>query len=190
MMYLCNIGCVCGRHFVSLETRAKLRSAHIGKKHSVESKEKMRKAQTGSKNHNWGKKFSDEHRKKISVSNTGKVHKGCRGRNASNWKGGVTPVNQKIRNSPEYLLWRREVFKRDKYICQSCGIKNGSGKSVKLNADHIKPFSLFPELRFEIDNGRTLCVTCHRKTDSFGSKLLKNYVYRINKQNGKIKSTT
>jgi hypothetical protein len=40
----------------------------------------------------------------------------------------------------------------------------------KLNVDHIKPFSLFPELRFDIKNGRTLCLLCHTKTDTFGPK--------------------
>lgn len=41
-----------------------------------------------------------------------------------------------------------------------------------LEADHIKPYSLFPELRYEVDNGRTLCVDCHKKTPTWGKKIL------------------
>lgn len=92
-----------------------------------------------------------------------------RGENHYNWRGGVTPVNLSIRASLEYKLWREAVFKRDHYTCVWCGDNKGGN----LNADHIKPFALFPELRFAIDNGRTLCVPCHQKTDTFGS--LKNY---------------
>ena len=81
-------------------------------------------------------------------------------------KGGITPINMKIRSSREYKLWRKAVFERDNYTCRFCG-----GVGVKLNADHIKPFALFPELRFAIDNGRTLCEDCHRKTDTWGGRI-------------------
>jgi hypothetical protein len=80
-----------------------------------------------------------------------------------NWKGGVTPANQKIRTSTEYKLWRKSVFERDNYRC----IWGGKSHGNKLHADHIKPFSLFPELRLAIDNGRTLCEDCHKKTDTY-----------------------
>src|SRR3990167_4162903 len=74
---------------------------------------------------------------------------------------------QRIRQSLEYKLWREAVFKRDNYTCVWCG-----QQGRKLNADHIKPFAYFPELRFAIDNGRTLCVDCHRKTDTWGYRKL------------------
>lgn len=83
-----------------------------------------------------------------------------------NWKGGVTKDAEKIRKSIEYKKWRTEVFKRDGYACTMCG----ESKSGKLNADHIKPFAYFPELRFEIDNGRTLCIDCHKQTDTYLGK--------------------
>jgi len=98
-----------------------------------------------------------------------------RGEKCNFWKGGITPINFKIRNSFEYKLWRTAVFERDNYTCIWCGAKSGSGKKVILHADHIKPFALFPELRFAIDNGRTLCKECHRKTDNYGYKTIKNY---------------
>lgn len=89
-----------------------------------------------------------------------------RGADNPAWKGGVTPINQKIRHSIDYRLWREAVFARDNFTCQHCSKRGG-----KLNADHIKPFSLFPEVRFAIDNGRTLCIPCHQKTPTWGYKL-------------------
>lgn len=85
---------------------------------------------------------------------------------------GLTPIREKIRASEEYKLWRQAVFERDNYSCVWCGDKQGNN----LEADHIKPFSLFPELRFAIDNGRTLCKPCHRKTDTYGWKGYHNYI--------------
>lgn len=100
------------------------------------------------------------------------------GANHWNWKGGITPVNKLIRNSVEANEWRKAVFERDDYTCQHCGLsKEVSGN---LNADHIKPFALYPELRFELSNGRTLCKPCHLKTDTHGGQLIYRHLWLNN----------
>jgi len=155
-----------------------------GKKHRPESLKKLRESLKGRKAWNKGKKEnrkdvlerqskshfglkqSEETKKKRRGKtpwNKGKKNPSSTGPNNNNWKGGITPINEKIRKSPEYKLWRLAVFERDKYTCIWCGKKGGT-----LNADHIKPFCDYPELRFAIDNGRTLCLSCHKKTDTYG----------------------
>lgn len=100
-----------------------------------------------------------------------KMSKSKKGSKSPTWKGGICSLNQIIRGSLEYRLWREAVFKRDNWTCVWCG----DNKSGKLNADHIKPFAHYPELRFAIDNGRTLCVPCHKTTDTYAGKSKKKY---------------
>lgn len=83
---------------------------------------------------------------------------------------GKRTADKKLRQSWAYKKWRLAVFERDNYTCVACGDRNhaGRGETVVLQADHIKPFALHPELRFDVSNGRTLCVPCHRATGTFG----------------------
>lgn len=111
-----------------------------------------------------GRILSQETRKKIGMGNKGKDHWwAVKGEKHHWWKGGITPLRMQIYHSLAYRNWRTAVFKRDDYTCVLCGTVGGS-----LQADHIKPFSYYPELRFLLSNGRTLCVSCHRKTPTFG----------------------
>lgn len=105
-----------------------------------------------------------------------------RGSNNHNWKGGKTKLSFQIRNSAEYSFWRMSVFKRDFFTCQHCGAKNKKGEKYIFDADHIYPFSkilddynitsieeaISCEKLWDIENGRTLCRDCHKKTETWG----------------------
>lgn len=131
----------------SEQHRENLRKSNLGKKPSIQCVEALKKAMTG---------------KKLPEDRLVKMREYCKGEKCYLWKGGVTPINLKIRQSGEYKFWRRQVFERDRFTCQWCG-----AHKTKIHADHIRPFSLFPTLRFEVSNGRTLCVPCHKKTESY-----------------------
>ncbi len=155
----------------SEETRRKMSASKKGKTLSYEHRRRLSESHKGQISYMLGKKHTKEARNKISKMQTGKPRLKQRGELSNLWKGGITTINAKIRTSLEYKIWRRSVFERDGYTCVWCELKSGNGKAVYLCADHIKPFSLFPELRFAIDNGRTLCLECHKKTDTFGNKI-------------------
>jgi 5-methylcytosine-specific restriction endonuclease McrA len=73
----------------------------------------------------------------------------------------ATPEKLYQRRSAEYRAWRTSVFERDNFTCVFCGARGD------LEADHIKPFALFPDLRFDLGNGRTLCHSCHVQTSTY-----------------------
>lgn len=66
------------------------------------------------------------------------------------------PVSGK-RTSTQLHKWSLAVRRRDGFMCRKCGSRE------KLNAHHVKPFADFPGLRFNINNGITLCEDCHKK---------------------------
>lgn len=121
----------------------------------------------GEASFNKGISMSEEQKKKISESKIGQTpwNKGKKmpwlsernkinnpqkkGELSSTWKGG----------KDTYL--KRQSLTRDDYTCQICGMREPEIMVV----DHIKPKSIFPELKLCIDNLMTLCPNCHaRKT--------------------------
>lgn len=104
--------------------------------------------------------YSDpERNRKISESKKGEKH--------WNWKGGISPRNNRFRQSRDYKTWRMSVFKRDRFACVKCKYKSRGTRPADIQADHIKSFSKFPKLRLSVKNGRTLCIPCHKRTKSY-----------------------
>ena len=74
-----------------------------------------------------------------------------------NWKGGKSKRFKHI-SDRNYIQWRVKVFTRDNFTCQGC---RQVGRD--LEAHHIKEWVKYPELRYKIDNGITLCQRCHKR---------------------------
>ena len=149
----------------------------LGRKHTEKSKIKMSKTHKKSPTRHWlgkklsdkaklkmslarkGKKHSKETKKKISLGNKGKHYYwlGKFGKNHPNWKGGIDYRDESSLFNPLYVNWRSSVFSRDNWKCRIAD-KNCSGQ---LEAHHILPWRDYPELRFEFNNGITLCHAHH-----------------------------
>jgi len=145
----------------------------LGKTHTDEYKKAVTERMKGH-TFNRGKKRTEEQRLRQSVAETGKkrslqtrinISNSLKGNKHPNWKGGITSENEKLRNSREYKEWRATIYIRDHFTCQMCGEVGG-----KLEAHHIKRWSDYPELRYDINNGVTLCVECHKLTDNYKRK--------------------
>ena len=128
------------------------------------------------------KVFSEIHRKNLSLAHKGKPQPWNRGENHFNWKGGTRSINEAIRASLEYEEWRTKVFRRDNYTCQICYQIGGY-----LQADHIRRFADYPKLRFEISNGQTLCLDCHKEKTREEGKMYWRNQYKTNMLEDELK---
>lgn len=156
----------------------------VGYRHTEATKLKMSRAQIGKK-----RIFTDEHRRNLSRAATGnpkyghsltperiqmlyqarkakykphtletrrKMALAHAGSKNPQWRGGRKKPDFTIRRSLDYRLWREAVFSRDDFCCSDCG-----DRGVYLEADHLLPFAYYPSLRFDVDNGQTVCRSCH-----------------------------
>jgi len=120
---------------------------------------------------NKGIKWDEETKSKISITkkgnspawNKGKEYPQIQGENHWKWKENRDELIKKnLRNDPLYKRWQSEVKRRDK-ICME---KDGSCCGY-LIAHHIKSWKDYPELRYELDNGITLCQFHHYRKHGF-----------------------
>lgn len=74
---------------------------------------------------------------------------------AAAWRDGKSLKRDRLRLQPQVRVWRCHVFERDGFACRLCGTTG------YLHAHHIKEWATHPDLRFDVDNGLTLCVDCH-----------------------------
>lgn len=130
------------------------------KPHSEERKQKISQANIGKHEHLTGRKLTEKTKLKMS-----EAHKGEK---AYQWKGGISKHYKTGYYSREYRQWRITIFERDHYQCQGCTQVGGY-----LTAHHIKSFAKYPKLRFDINNGITLCEDCHKLTDNYKGRAKK-----------------
>jgi len=71
-------------------------------------------------------------------------------------------AKQRNFDDPVYKMWRKAVYKRDGYRCQMPGCPC-CGKKGRIFAHHIMTWADYPRLRYDVNNGITLCKLAHDK---------------------------
>jgi len=145
----------------TLEVIEKIRNGNLGKKRSFETRQKIKEAKMGKPSPMKGKRMSEEARIKISKSRTGKKLSEETKKRMSLAQGGtgipVMPTKRYYHlRDKKYFEWRTKVFERDNWTCQTCW-----RRGCYLEPHHIKGWTKYPKLRYEVENGVTLCGECH-----------------------------
>ena len=136
----------------------------------------------GKYNHNKikGVQFSEE--RKLNISNALKKYKKTKEHRENHSKSLINGGKVKGKNNPRYIdgrkqkynEWRKTIFERDNWTCQEC-----KKYACYLNVHHIKSQKNFPELRYELSNGVTLCYNCHTKKHPKGFRRGTEEEYKI-----------
>lgn len=103
-------------------------------------------------------RHSEASREKLSQAKRGKLL----GDKNPNWRGGRT--HDPDRNRYPAKQWAKKVKERDGFQCVECGA------TEDLHAHHIKRWLDYPDLRYDLDNGKTLCSPCHERAHGRGFK--------------------
>lgn len=125
------------------EQKDKIRNSLLGRKIPQYVKEKISKNHS---RHTLGKKFSIDLRKKLSIAHGG--------------DGSLSPISR--RPNLAYTEWRMLVYKRDNYKCRI----NNTECCGRIEAHHILNWASFPDSRYKIENGITLCKFHHPRKRS------------------------
>lgn len=143
------------------EHKLKLSQSHLGQKCSPETRLKMSLSGKGKNKGNQyvkGHKWTEERKKRFSILKTGIRIPKLQGANHHGWISDRTLLKTKgDRRSYAYSNWRKEVWNRDKFKCR---IADEDCKG-QLQAHHILRWVEYPKLRYEVNNGITLCHFHH-----------------------------
>jgi len=83
-------------------------------------------------------------------------------------------------DDPDYKKWRQEVYRRDNFKCQMPGCK----KRGRVQAHHIRSWSTAPALRYDVDNGISLCWTCHNEVNKHETQYAQLFIDIVRMKNG------
>ena len=159
------------------ERKEKIRKGNLGKKRSEEAKRKMSEVKKGKPSNAKGKHW------KLSKKARENIRQGILQR-GDDWRENLSKAQKKkwdrigrkkykryihLTATPEYKEWRMKVFLRDNFTCQFCGIR-GNQIGGYLEAHHNKSWTKYPELRFKVENGITLCKECHKLANKIQRK--------------------
>jgi hypothetical protein len=118
----------------------------------IPSEETKQKMSEGAKKRTWTEEEKEKRKQGLIKAHTG--NKYSLGKRKENSKYSENYRDRRIFRAALQKL----IFERDNYSCKHCNKKGGY-----LQVNHIKEWSKFPELRFDIDNCETLCMDCHYK---------------------------
>ncbi|MFA6925182.1 MAG: HNH endonuclease [Bacteroidales bacterium] len=117
-------------------------------------------------------KHTEESKTKMSVKKIGRKHTEKAKRKmsiAQSLRRSKEPRKERKRyvhtRDKKYLQWRSNIFQRDNWTCRTCGITG-----CYLEVHHIKSWAKYPELRYDVENGITLCKECHKLTNNYKNK--------------------
>lgn len=135
-----------------------LKGIKLTDEHRRKISESNKVAMKGKKNH-LGHKHSERSKEKMRIAMIGRY----KGDKSSAWKGGITSAANNRIGSSRWGMIRKQVYKRDNYTCQICGIQYKDKNGNPLHAHHIVPYRINRD--DSLDNLITLCASCHMKEE-------------------------
>ena len=180
-----------GKYIRTEEMRNKYRQARLGKSFPAISKAKIGKPSGMlGKHHSQETKMKMSERAKRRIVPYSHILQMCEARKGLkpwNWIEDRSLLKRygddnKDRRSYAYTNWRTQVWLRDKFKCRIAN-RDCDGR---IEAHHILSYKGHPELRYEINNGITLCHAHHPRRRAEEKRLIPIFKELVSVSNEQI----